>query len=198
MESKDKIFKQVLIALFGAIIIIQNFIPFLGYIPMGPLNLTIIHITVIVTALVFGTKYGSIIGGIWGIITFIRAFVWPTSPLAAIVFVNPLISILPRILIGTVAGWLFKFLTLRTGKKYLSMTVAAVAGSLVNTILVLGQIYLFYRGHSMALYHIDIQALLPYLLGVIATNGIPEAILAGILAPMIAKPLRKMMIDSIK
>ena len=55
MESKDKIFKQVLIALFGAIIIIQNFIPFLGYIPMGPLNLTIIHITVIVTALVFGT-----------------------------------------------------------------------------------------------------------------------------------------------
>ena len=189
MESKDKIFKQVLIALFGAIIIIQNFIPFLGYIPMGPLNLTIIHITVIVTALVFGTKYGSIIGGIWGIIT---------SPLAAIVFVNPLISILPRILIGTVAGWLFKFLTLRTGKKYLSMTVAAVAGSLVNTILVLGQIYLFYRGHSMALYHIDIQALLPYLLGVIATNGIPEAILAGILAPMIAKPLRKMMIDRIK
>ena len=194
MESKDKIFKQVLIALFGAIIIIQNFIPFLGYIPMGPLNLTIIHIT----ALVFGTKYGSIIGGIWGVITFIRAFVWPTSPLAAIVFVNPLISILPRILIGTVAGWLFKFLTLRTGKKYLSMTVAAIAGSLVNTILVLGQIYLFYRGHSMALYHIDIQALLPYLLGVIATNGIPEAILAGILAPMIAKPLRKMMIDRIK
>ncbi len=158
----------------------------------------IIHITVIVTALVFGTKYGSIIGGIWGVITFIRAFVWPTSPLAAIVFVNPLISILPRILIGTVAGWLFKFLTLRTGKRYLSMTVAAVAGSLVNTILVLGQIYLFYRGHSMALYHIDIQALLPYLLGVIATNGIPEAILAGILAPMIAKPLRKMMIDRIK
>jgi hypothetical protein len=50
----------------------------------------------------------------------------------------------------------------------------------------------------MALYHIDIQALLPYLLGVIATNGIPEAILAGILAPMIAKPLRKMMIDRIK
>lgn len=78
------------------------------------------------------------------------------------------------------------------------MTVAAIAGSLVNTILVLGQIYLFYRGHSMALYHIDIQALLPYLLGVIATNGIPEAILAGILAPMIAKPLRKMMIDRIK
>lgn len=44
----------------------------------------------------FGTKYGSIIGGIWGVITFIRAFVWPTSPLAAIVFVNPLISILPK------------------------------------------------------------------------------------------------------
>lgn len=57
--------------------------------------------------------------------------------------------------------------------------------------LVLGQIYLFYQGKSQILYHIDSKALLPYLLTVVGTNGIPEAILAGIVAPLISIPLIK-------
>lgn len=191
MNTKQKLVKHVIIALFAAIIIIQNFIPFLGYIPLGPLNLTIIHITVIVIALSMGPLYGGIVGGIWGVITWIRAFVWPTSPLATIVFVNPLIAILPRILIGIVAGGSFSWLKKRLAKQSSAMVLAAILGSLTNTLLVLGQIYLFYRGKSQAMYALNVNELLPYLLGVIATNGLPEAILAGLVSPLIAGPLRK-------
>ncbi len=191
MNTKQKLVKHVIIALFAAIIIIQNFIPFLGYIPLGPLNLTIIHITVIVVALSMGPLYGGIVGGIWGVITWIRAFVWPTSPLATIVFVNPLIAILPRILIGIVAGGSFSWLKKRLAKQSSAMVLAAILGSLTNTLLVLGQIYLFYRGKSQAMYALNVNELLPYLLGVIATNGLPEAILAGLVSPLIAGPLRK-------
>lgn len=191
MNTKQKLVKRVIIALFAAIIIIQNFIPFLGYIPLGPLNLTIIHITVIVVALSMGPLYGGIVGGIWGVITWIRAFVWPTSPLATIVFVNPLIAILPRILIGIVAGGSFGWLKKRLAKQSSAMVLAAILGSLTNTLLVLGQIYLFYRGKSQAMYALNVNELLPYLLGVIATNGLPEAILAGLVSPLIAGPLRK-------
>ena len=191
MNTKQKLVKRVIIALFAAIIIIQNFIPFLGYIPLGPLNLTIIYITVIVIALSMGPLYGGIVGGIWGVITWIRAFVWPTSPLATIVFVNPLIAILPRILIGIVAGGSFSWLKKRLAKQSSAMVLAAILGSLTNTLLVLGQIYLFYRGKSQAMYALNVNELLPYLLGVIATNGLPEAILAGLVSPLIAGPLRK-------
>ncbi|WP_346703232.1 ECF transporter S component [Ligilactobacillus agilis] len=191
MNTKQKLVKRVIIALFAAIIIIQNFIPFLGYIPLGPLNLTIIHITVIVIALSMGPLYGGIVGGIWGVITWIRAFVWPTSPLATIVFVNPLIAILPRILIGIVAGGSFSWLKKRLAKQSSAMVLAAILGSLTNTLLVLGQIYLFYRGKSQAMYALNVNELLPYLSGVIATNGLPEAILAGLVSPLIAGPLRK-------
>lgn len=191
VNTKQKLVKHVIIALFAAIIIIQNFIPFLGYIPLGPLNLTIIHITVIVVALSMGPLYGGIVGGIWGVITWIRAFVWPTSPLATIVFVNPLIAILPRILIGIVAGGSFSWLKKRLAKQSSAMVLAAILGSLTNTLLVLGQIYLFYRGKSQAMYALNVNELLPYLLGVIATNGLPEAILAGLVSPLIAGPLRK-------
>lgn len=189
MVKNNQVYRKVLYALFTAIIIVQNFVPFLGYIPIGPLNLTIIHVTVIIAALTLGPSGGAIVGGIWGGITFVRAFVWPTSPLAAIVFVNPLVSVLPRILIGVVAGYVFRWLMHKMKQQYLALGIAGLLGSLTNTFLVLGQIYLFYNGHSQALYQIDTKAMMPYLLGVIATNGIPEAIIAAIAAPLIAKPL---------
>lgn len=189
--KNQKIRKLIILAFFLAIIILQNLIPFLGYIPLGPLNLTLIHVTVITAALVLGPLDGAIVGGIWGIITFIRAFVWPTSPLATIVFVNPLIAILPRIMIGLISGWAFAFLKKVHCKPLLAMMISAVLGSLTNTILVLGQIYLFYHDKSQILYQIDTAKLLPYLLSVIATNGIPEAIAAAIIAPAISFALLK-------
>ena len=161
----------------------------MGYIPLGPLNLTIIHITVIVAALVLGPKDGALVGGVWGMITFIRAFVLPTSPLATIVFTNPLVSVLPRILIGVVAGYTFMWLSKRLSSKILATGVAAVLGSLTNTVLVLGQIYLFTKDKHQQCMPWMWRLLLPYLLGVVATNGLPEAALATIIAPSVALPL---------
>lgn len=191
LKKKKKTLRIALLALFTAIIILQNFIPFLGYIPLGVLNLTIIHVTVIVAALLLGPKDGAIVGGVWGTITFIRAFVWPTSPIAPIVFVNPLISILPRILIGVVAGYAFVWAKKSFHSKIFAASLASVLGSLTNTFLVLGQIYLFYRGQSQVMYGLDTAALMPYLLGLVLTNGIPEALIAAIVSPALALPLAK-------
>lgn len=191
LKKKKKTLRIALLALFTAIIILQNFIPFLGYIPLGVLNLTIIHVTVIIAALLLGPKDGAIVGGVWGTITFIRAFVWPTSPIAPIVFVNPLISILPRILIGVVAGYAFVWAKKSFHSKIFAASLASVLGSLTNTFLVLGQIYLFYRGQSQVMYGLDTAALMPYLLGLILTNGIPEALIAAIVSPAVALPLAK-------
>lgn len=191
LKKKKKTLRIALLALFTAIIILQNFIPFLGYIPLGVLNLTIIHVTVIIAALLLGPKDGAIVGGIWGTITFIRAFVWPTSPIAPIVFVNPLISILPRILIGVVAGYAFIWAKKSFHSKIFAASLASVLGSLTNTFLVLGQIYLFYRGQSQVMYGLDTAALMPYLLGLVLTNGIPEALIAAIVSPAVAVPLAK-------
>ncbi|MDV7757972.1 ECF transporter S component [Liquorilactobacillus mali] len=191
MNFKNKTFNHVLFALFSAIIIIQNFVPFLGYIPIGPVNLTIIHITVIVVTLTMGLKAGALAGGVWGSITLIRAFIWPTSPLDTIVFTNPFIAILPRIMIGVVTFWTFKALSKKVNYITFNMCVSAILGSLINTLLVLGQIYLFYNNHSQTLYSLNTSALLPYLLGITITNGVPEAILAACIAPSISKVLKK-------
>lgn len=192
MTKNSSAYRISILALFCAIIIIQNFVPLFGYIPVGPLDLTTIHITVIVAALVLGPRDGTIVGTVWGLITFVRAFVAPTSPLAPLVFTNPVISILPRALIGLFAGLIFNWL--RTGRlpKPVSMLIASLVGALTNTLLVLGLIYLFYRTPQVAAaYQTNISGLMKVLLVVVATNGIPEAILAGIVGPLISLPLQR-------
>lgn len=192
MNNKNKTFRIVLLGMLSAIIIIQTAIPFLGYIPIGPLSLTIIQVTVIIAALVLGMKEGAIVGGIWGIITFIRAYVAPTSLIAPIVFTNPLVSVLPRILIGVVAAYVFHRLLIGKFNETVRMSVTGVLGSLTNTVLVLGFIYLFYREPYANFLKLDMEQLLPALLTIVATNGMTEAILSGVLTPIISKPLLRL------
>lgn len=192
MNKKNKTFNIVILGLLSAIIIIQTTVPFLGYIPIGPLSLTIIPVTVIVAAIVLGTKEGAIVGGIWGIITFVRAFIAPTSIIAPIVFTNPLISVLPRILIGVVAALVFHRMLRGKFNETVRMSIAGVLGTFTNTVLVLGLIFLFYREPYANFLQMDLEQLLPALLMIMATNGITEAVLSGILAPIISKPLLKL------
>lgn len=191
INPRQKIRKMTLLAIFSAIIILQNLVPFLGNIPLGPLSITLMHITVMVAAISLGPASGMVIGGIWGLITWIRAFIWPTSPLAVICFTNPLISVLPRILVGTVAGYGYLALKCKLHAKT-SMIMASALGSLTNTFLVLGQIYLFYHNQAPKLYAVDVKQLLPYLMGVVATNGIPEMLVAMLAVPLISTILIKL------
>ncbi|GEL15496.1 ECF transporter S component [Pediococcus cellicola] len=180
-----------ILGLFAAIIILQNYVPMIGYLPIGPLSVTTIHITVIIAAVVLGPVDGAIVGGVWGIVDWIRALTVTSSALGNIVMVNPLISVLPRILIGLIAGWLFTKLAKDKTKLGLPLLVSGIVGALTNTVLVLGGIALFFGNGSAVLSAINFSALTPYILLVAATNGIPEAVAAAILVPLIATPLLK-------
>lgn len=190
MKRRQQIRRSTIRSIFIAIIILQDFVPFLGNIPLGPLSITTLHVTVIVAAVVLGPVDGAIIGGTWGLLTWVRAFVAPSSPIAPLVMVNPLVSVVPRILIGVVAGYLYRWISRGTRRKKLAMTIAGIAGSLTNTVLVLGFIYLFYRTPAVAqAYGVNVDHLLPALEAIMATNGTAELIFAAIAVPLIAYPV---------
>jgi uncharacterized membrane protein len=179
------------IAIFAAIVVLQNVVPVIGGLNLGVFKITLIHVTVAVSAIILGPKAGAIIGGFWGISSFISAVVAPLNPIQAMVFTNPIISVLPRILVGLVAGWLFILLQ----KRFTATISAATAGllaALTNTILVLGLIYLLYANGAAPLYGVAVDELLPFLLGIVGTNGIPEALASAVLVPAIALPLRQL------
>ena len=190
MTRHQRIRRNTLRAIFMAIIILQDFVPFFGNIPLGPLSITTLHVTVILAAITLGPGEGAIIGGTWGLLTWIRAFVAPSSPLAPLVVTNPLVAIFPRIMIGVVAGFLFRLVVRYSHSQRLAAILAAAAGAITNTGLVLGMIYLFYRTPAVAhAYGVDVSHLLPALEAIMATNGLAELILAVIVVPLIALPV---------
>ena len=69
--------KLVMAAMFTAIILIMSFTPYLGYIPLGFMNATIIHIPVIIGAIILGPVYGGFLGGIFGLTSLINNTVNP-------------------------------------------------------------------------------------------------------------------------
>ncbi|MBK4776346.1 membrane protein [Enterococcus faecium] len=172
-----------------AIIIVQAMVPWLEFIPLGFISLTIIHITVIIAAVVLGPKDGMVIGLFWGIATIVRAYAMPTTPFDTLVFTNPIISVVPRVLVGLVAGLVFHWIYQKNKSITISSAFAGVLGSLVNTVLVLGFMGLFYTGATADAYGVDSALLFKTLAGVAAINGIPEAIGAGIITPLLAKAL---------
>lgn len=190
LTRRQRIRRNTLRAIFIAIIILQDFVPFLGNIPLGPLSITTLHVTVCIAAIVLGPVDGAIVGGTWGLLTWVRAFVAPSSPLAPLVMINPLVSVLPRIMIGVVAGYLYRWLHRGPRHQKLAMTIAGMAGSLTNTTLVLGFIYLFYRTPAVAqTYGVDVHHLLAALLVILATNGTLELVFAAVAVPLIAYPV---------
>lgn len=181
-----------LLGILTAIILIQNFVPFLGNIPIPPLNPTIIHITVIVATLTMSTTDGIIIGAIWGITRMIRAYTMPATPLDLWLWVHPMISLVPRMFIGVFTGWSYRLMKkIAPKKEKLALVSASVVGSFTNTVLVLFFIYLFFGEPYAQAIEVDISNLGVALLVIIGTNGVAEAIAAGIIAPLITVPLRK-------
>lgn len=188
-DRQSKSYRITIRAILMAFIFVQGMVPFLGFIPIGFISLTIIHITVIVAAITLGTKDGMFVGLVWGLTTMIRAWTMPTTPLDTLIFTNPLVSVLPRILVGLVAGFVFSFLYKKTKSTFVPTIVAATLGTLTNTILVLGSMGLLYTAPVAAQYGTTANGLFAVLAVAVLTNGIPEVIGAIIITPMITKAI---------
>ena len=182
--KREKTFQMVLSAMFIAIIILQSFVPFLGNLPLFILDITIIHITVIV----LGPKAGFLLGFAWGFSSFLRAFT-SGNAVTFMIFTNPFISILPRLLMGGLIALFYHKMNKVITYDKLRMALSGFLGSLMNTVLVLGLIYLLMAGQYAELTGKTVAELPLVLMGIVMSNGIAEAIAASIMTPIIASVL---------
>lgn len=201
MESKKMDVRLMAqIALLAAIMIVMAFTP-LGYIPLPFMNATTMHIPVIVGACLLGPKAGGVLGGLFGITSVVKATIQPNimsfvftpfysfSPEFSGNWMSLIVAILPRILIGVVAGLVFQGLVKLIRNQTVSLAVAGVLGAMTNTIGVMGLIYLLFGEQYAAAGGTDPSLLLGVILGVVCTNGIVEAIIAGVLTAAVCKAL---------
>lgn len=198
MKNK-KIFKMTFLSMSSAILILMMFTP-LGYIPIGVLRITTMHIPVLITAMILGKRAGMAMGILFGISSVIINTLHPTvtsfvfSPFITVGKVNGnfyslLIAILPRALLGWFSGWCYERLSYLHDENK-QIIVSAFVGTLTNTILVLGGIYFFFGSAYAMIKGIAYSTLFSVLLTTIFTNGILEIILAIVSCLAIMKILQ--------
>ena len=194
-----------LTAMFLAILILLAVTP-LGFIPIGPINATTMHIPVIIASIVLGPRLGAFLGGTFGLISMIRSTIVQTplsfvfSPFIPVIGTEHgslkaiLIAFIPRIMIGIVPYFVYKgILKLSKNKFYsLSLFLAGLAGSFVNTVLVMNMIYFLFQHDYAQVVGKSIHAVYSAILTVIFTSGIPEGIVAGIATAAVCNVLLRL------
>ena len=179
--------KMTVIGVLSAISIMMSMLPFIGYIPIGPTKATIMHIPVIIGAIIEGPVVGATIGLIFGLTSLWNAMMQPT--ITSIFFLNPLVSILPRVLIGVVAYYVYQGIYKISKKVYAAGFMAGLIGSLANTAGVLGMIYVLYADKYMERIGQAGADAGKWLFTLAATNGVPEALVAALIVSAVSVSL---------
>ena len=191
--NKHKTQNLTYLAFFGALEAIMMMVPFLGFIPIGPLRATTLHIPVIIAAIVLGPEDGCIVGFIFGLLSLINNTVNPTvtsfvfSPFISGNILSAVIAIVPRMMIGFVSGHIYRLLKDRFDT--IAMSVSAILGALTNTVLVLGGIYLLFGSSYANAIGKSFEALLPYFITIITTQSLLEAVVGMFISVAVSKAL---------
>lgn len=202
--NNKKTLSMVMTALFMAIVIIMAFVPNLGYINLIVIKATLIHVPVIIGSIVLGPKKGAVLGATFGVTSLINNTFNPSllsfafSPFYSIGDIGGspwslVIALVPRILAGIVPYYAYtgirKLLHSRKGSQAVALPIACALGSFTNTLLVMNMIYLCFDEEFAAAKNIATDAVYGAILGIIAVNGIPEAIVAIVLGSAVSMAL---------
>ncbi|WP_225047711.1 ECF transporter S component [Lacticaseibacillus kribbianus] len=195
MTHKNSSYMISVLGVFGALIILQAYIPMIGYIrifPMWP-AISTIHLTVILGGVLLGVRGGAGLGLLWGAISLIKAYTGATDPMTLLLFQNPVIAILPRVAVGVVAALVFAAFTRRFQTRrgaLIGMSLAGICGALTNTLLVIGFTWLFFASRATAVVPgANAQNLGWLLIIAFAINAVAESAMAAVVTPILGSVL---------
>ena len=193
---------MVSVALMAAIIVVLANTPF-GMIQLPIIKATTVHIPVIIGAILLGPSAGAILGFVFGVCSLISNTMAPTllsfafSPFMSTTGILGAVkaiwvSVGCRILIGIAAGWLWKFFEKIKLNQNIALIITGFVGSMVNTVTVMGSIYLLFAQQYAEAKEVALSAVWGLIMGTVTAAGIPEAIAAAVLVLALGNALLKL------
>lgn len=190
---------MVSVGLMAAIVIVLANTP-LGMIQLPIIKATTVHIPVIIGAILLGPMAGAILGGVFGVCSLISNTMAPTllsfafspfmSTTGMIGAIKAIwVSVGCRILIGFAAGWLWRLLKKIKLNQIVALSITGFVGSMVNTVAVMGSIYLLFAQQYAEAKDVAVTAVWGLIIGTVTASGIPEAIAAAVIVAVVTKVL---------
>ena len=194
MKTKSKAKQITIMGLLTALILIFSLTP-IGSIPIGPLVITLNVIPVAIGAIVLGPVGGMVMGGFFGIMSFLQACgIAVPSPLGTMLFgINPVFSFIlcffPRVLTGLIVGVINNIL--KKKNIYVASYITGFCTALLNTVLFMSTLMLLF-GNTDAIQDMrNGRNILVFMCAFVGINAVVEWISTTIIAGAVGSALYK-------
>lgn len=190
MNIRQKIRELTIHSMFIALIALMGFVPFLGFIPLGAsVSITIMHLPVLLGAALLSPRSATLFGFTFGVVSLLVVLTSAAPQPIDLFFINPLISVLPRILFGVIAGLLFALARkLTSWQQFGLLSLFAFLATVIHTILVLVMLWLFARADLLGLF----GNLINFIWVILTLNGFVEALVAALVIPTLTFALQRL------
>lgn len=181
------------LALLVAIILVMK-LTGLASIPVGPLVMTFTMVPIAIGAMMMGPLAGGILGMIYGFTSFYDAVTGASLMTGVFFQLNPfstfVLCVVMRTLVGVLTGWLFRGLHQVDPTKTISYFLSGLAAPLLNTLLFMGYIVLFFYGSDYIQERVAVLGAANPLMFVILSVGVQgliEAVTGAVVGGGVAK-----------
>lgn len=196
MKTNKNTKTLVTLGLLTAVMLLMSFTP-LGYLNIGPLAITLNVIPLAVAAVALGPKGGAIIGGVFGITSFLQCIgVGGTSAMGVICFeISPLFTliqrIVPRVLDGLLVGYIFNFLVKRINVTH-SCAIAGFLAAFLNTLFFMSLLVILFGSSEYIQGLIGGRNIIVFICSFVGINAVFEMLASTVITSAVGSVLYRL------
>ena len=191
---RTKIAQMTLLAMLVAVLIVLAYVNI--PMPMG-LSITFNMIPVAIAVMAMGLPGGMIIGGAFGLISFLQCFgVFGSSALgAALVSYNPFLMFMQRfisrVLVGVLAAVVYRAMCNTKAPLYVKGAVTGFSAAFFNTLFFMSLLVLFFGSTEKLAGPIAEKGVLMYIITSVGINAVVEMVVAALVTGAAGVALKK-------
>lgn len=202
MKTKSHVKEVAVLGLLAALELVFSFTP-IGSIPVGPLCITLNVIPIAIASVVGGPVSGAVMGGLFGILSFLQCFGIgvPSAFGAVLVGINPfytfVVCFVSRLFAGLISGFVFKAVSGKVNV-YINSAVTGFLTAILNTILFMSSLVLFFGQTQFLQEMIDGKNIFIWICAFVGVNAILEIIASTVVTGAVGSALYKSKLVSYK
>ena len=193
-SRRSTVYTLSVLALLSAMLVVLGLVNIPQ--PAG-LSITFNMIPVAIAAIVLGVPGGAIIGGVFGLISFLQCFglIGYSAMGAALVNVSPILMFVQRfvsrLMVGVLCGLLYRAMQKKGMKESLKCTITGFAAALLNTLFFMALLVLLF-GHTEYLQNLMAgRSVLAFIIASVGINAVVEMIVAAVVTGAVGVALKK-------
>lgn len=184
-----------MLGLLTAVLLLMAYTP-LGYLNIGPLAITLNMIPVALAAITLGPAGGAIMGGVFGLTSFLQCIgVGGSSAMGVVLFgINPFFAFLqrflPRVLDGLLIGYIFKWVR-KISNVQISCFITGFCSAFFNTVFFMSALVLLFGNTAYMREMIAGRNVIAFICAFVGINAVFEMIASTVITGLVGFALFK-------